>query len=289
MEPDDRDLDKRWAVRGAAYLLVAFLLPLVAGVRWIFFPTLIDQSPPAVRLLVLAPAILGALALLLALKTEGLARAVGLLLTTGLTIIICVGTVEALMKGALAQAMPGARGPVALPTPRSAATMLVYQVAMTLAFVGAAFTRAREDSALGPRLSGVCGAVLLALHFVPGEGGMAIEVLGQGMLWQHLWFAPLTVVASLGFAGANLTQLFGLYEHDDLAKLALLLGAATLLIGPFGLVWTTFWNSVALTGTVLSVVIKGWGGFVALHILMAAGVLGLLLHGLAPEAEAEAR
>ncbi len=289
MEPDDHDLDRRWALRGAAYLLVAFLLPLVAGVRWIFFPTLIEQSPPPVRLLVLAPAVLGALALLLALKTQGLARAVGLLITTGLTIIICVGTVEALMQGALAQAMPGMTGPAALPTPRSAATMLVYQVAMTLAFVGAAFTRIREESMLGPRLSGVCGAVLLALHFVPGEGGMAVEVLGQGMLWQHLWFAPLTVVASLGFAGANLMQLFGLYEQDDLAKLALLLGAATLLIGPFGLVWTTFWNAVALTGTVLSLVIKGWGGFVALHILMAAGVLGLLLHGLAPEAEADAR
>lgn len=289
MEPDESDLDKRWAVRGAAYLLVAFLLPLVAGVRWIFFPTLIDQSPPAVRLLVLAPAILGALALLLAFKTDGLSRAVGLLITTGLTIILCIATVEAVMKGMLAQAMPGMEGPGALPTPRSAATMLVYQVAMTLAFVGAAFTRAREASPLGPRLSGVCGAVLLALHFVPGEGGMAIEVLGQGQLWQHAWFAPLTVVASLGFAGANLLQLFDLYEHDDLARLVLLLGAATLLVGPVGLVWTTFWNSVALTGTVLSVVIKGWGGFVALHILMAAGVLGLLLHGLAPEAEAEAR
>lgn len=282
MLDESLDIDRRWARRGGAYLLIAFLVPLVVGPNWLFFPTLLDGTPPAAKVLVLAPVILGVVALGLTFVGDGLQRAAGLLLATGLTLILLQATIEAMTAAAMKGAPPGMGGAMLEALPRSAALILTWQAAMVLGFVGTAFALIRPESTLGVRVAGVAGAVLLALHFVPGGGGMAVGMLVKGEMWQNAWFVPVSILASLAFAGTCLGQLFGLYDPDDLARLTLWLGGATLLIGPAGLVLSSMSNAIMATGTLLSVLVKLYGTLVALHILMAAGVLGLLLHGLAP-------
>ncbi len=271
-------LDKRWALRGSIYLIVAFICPLATPGVWLFGPELISDAPPPVRLLALVPAVLGLLLLVATLWLDGLRRAVTILIGTGLGIILMAATAERLMG-----AVPAAWGPEGLPAARA---LVVYAVAMTVAFVGAGLLRAAPDHALGARIAGVAGAVLLAVHLVPLGGRSMLGLVFDPISWRAAWPVPLTFVLSFCFALSCATQLLDRYETDALAVVTQVMGFLTLAVLPIGLVIEVMAAGPVVVAMFTTVLVKYYGMWIALHALLAGGLLGLLKHGFVEPDEA---
>lgn len=264
-------LDRRWALRGSIYLIIAFLCPLATPGAWLFGPTLVAEAPPAVRLLALVPAILGPALLAVTLRLDGLVRAVVILIGTGIGIIMMAATAERMVG-----AVPVNWGPEGLPAARA---IVIYAIAMTAAFVGVGLLRASPHHPLGARIAGVAGAVLLAVHLVPLGGRSMLGLVFDPISWRAAWPLPLTFVASFAFAAACATQLLDRYETETLAAFAQVAGFVTLAVLPIGLVVMVLGAPGALVAMFTTLLVKYYGMWIALHALLAAGLLGLLRHG----------
>lgn len=279
MEDAASDLERRWAIGGAGFLLLSFLFPLIAN-KAIFFTDLLDYPLPGVRLVVLVPAVLAVAAFAVALMTRGLLRATILLLIVGLAIIVWAATLEAWALAAYsvmseAQALPVESAQSA----GSGSTIFVYGLGFVVAAVGLALTRLRDDSPLGPSLAGLAGVVLLITHFLPMFGTTSLAaIIADGRLWSISWMVPLWAITSMAFAAACAALLIGSWDSEDLAVYARGLGWLALAAPAIGLV-VNFPLAAAV-----SVVIKLYGGWIAIHVLLAAGLLGLVGQGLAPRA-----
>lgn len=264
------DLDRRWARHAAIALIIAFVCPLALGGELLFGPSLIAGAPPAHRLLALIPGVLGPLLLVATLKLDGLRRAVAVLIGTGLGIILMIATAETMTQGPLDW------GPGGLPAARA---VVVYAIAMTVAFAGLGLLRAAPDHPLGLRVAGIAGAVLVAVHVAPLGGRTPLGLVLDPISWRTAWPIPLAIVASLAFAALCAALLLGATEPARAARIALGLGLAALLIIPLGTLALIIANYPPLVSTFATVLVKYYGSFIALHALLAAGLLGLARHG----------
>ncbi len=265
------DLEQKWALKGGALLLLSFFFPLIAP-RLVLFTDLLELPVPGLKIMVLLPAILGLIAIGLALMTSGLVRATLLLFTVGLSTVVWMAISEA-----WAQAAFTATQAEAVANDPSGSVFLGYGLLIAVAFVGLAFCRQRPHSRLGARVAGVAGVSLLALHFVPmfDTYSLADLVVGK-QFWALHWGVPIWALGGLLFSVGCAAQLVGLWESDDLAAATRLLGLLVITVPALALILET-----GLLG--LSLVVKAYGGWIAIHMLLAAGLLGLLGQGLAPE------
>lgn len=264
------ELDRRWARQAAIALIIAFLCPLALGEELLFGPTLIIGAPPAHRLLALIPGVLGPLLLLATYKLDGVRRATVVLIGTGLGIILMIATAETATRGPLDW------GPGGLPAARA---MVVYTLAMTIAFAGLGLLRAAPEHPIGLHVAGIAGAVLLAVHITPLGGRTPLGLVLDPISWRAAWPIPLAIVFSFGFAALCTALLFGAREPVGTSLFALALGLAALLALPLGTLVIIIANFPPLLGMFATAIVKYYGSFIALHALLAAGVLGLARHG----------
>lgn len=263
-------LERRWALFACGWLIVAFICPLALGGELLFGPGIVAAAPPPYRLLALVPGVLGPGLLVATLKLDGLRRAVVILIGTGLGIILMIATVERL------GAAPVNWGPGGLPAARA---IVVYAVAMTVAFAGLGLLRAAPDHLLGLRIAGVAGAVLVAVHFAPLGGRTMLGLVLDPISWRAAWPIPLAVVLSFAFAALCAALLLGRFEVESTARFALLLGLAAVLAIPVGTLLLILGNFPPLVPMFITLLIKYYGMWIALHVLLAAGLLGLVQHG----------
>lgn len=277
-------MESSWALRGGVLLIVAFLCPLIAGPRWVFFTDLLGQDSMAgIRVMTLAPLFAGVIALVAHFKMKGLNRPMALLLAAGFCNVLILGVVDAYVTAVMnmAERLP----PELLSSAkRPPSSLLLGQVSVTLAFVGLAYTNLRPTAKFGPMLAGGAGIAIIVLLAWP-VNGVALKAAFDGDLWSHFWALPVTILLGLGFALICVGVLFDVGgERDDLANLGILVGLGMLVAPGIGLFFFTLSaGGGALTLMAITVTIKVYGTFVALHILFAAGFLGWLVHGLQPE------
>ncbi len=265
-------------ILGAAIALVAaFVCPLVLGESWFFGPRLLADAPPGLRIMALVPGLVGPLALLAGLRLRPLPRAVVSLLAGGVGVIVLVGTLEALTAGqsdGLAQIFT--RGAVVMPGPRG---LLLFALSMAACFTGLAWARRDED--MGGRVAGVAGALLLALHLAPLGGRTPLGIVLDGVAWKTAWPIPVTLIVSGAFAVVCAAQLFPDHlpagrSRRWLLGLAALIGLGAVLVLPVGLALDAAARSPELLATTVTMAVKIYGTWIALHALIVGGVLGLI-------------
>lgn len=269
--------DRRWALAAAAALVAAFVCPLAIGGGWVFGPTLLTQAPPGLRIMSLIPGIAGPVALVAALKLRPLPRSITLLLVGGISVIALVATLEALTTGqsaGLEQIFT--RGAVVMPGPRG---LVLFALALTAAFTGLGLARSRP--VLGARVAGLSGAALLALHLAPLGGRTPLGIVLDGVAWKTAWPVPACLVVSAAFAVVCTLLLFDDWlphgwDQAWLVRLATLVGLGALLVLPVGLSLDSAARAPALLGTTVTLMVKVYGAWIALHVLIAAGVMGLV-------------
>lgn len=264
------DLDRRWARGAAIALILTALCPLALDgaldVTYHFAPALLTDAPPPHRHLILIPGLLGPALLLATLTLRGLPRALTLLLGAGLGIT--------LLTAAAAQLDPPLDwGEGGLPP---AHTLALYALTLTLATTGLGLIRAAPGHHIGVRLAGLAGALLIALNVTPLRGRTPLGLALDPISWHAAWPLPLTLTLGAAFALLCLALLTEYWATPSLAHLTRLIGLATVLALPLGALALTLTRYPALVPSIATMLIKTYGTWIALHALLAAGLLGLL-------------
>lgn len=275
--PAPIDRDRRWALNGAALLIITFVCPLIIGPSWIFGPTLLANSAPDIRMLALVPGLLGPVLLVVTLKAPGLIRAVLNTAGAGIGIIVYIGTLEASGESTasfLSAALAG--GAAVIP---GSGLLMLFTPLMAAAFVGLVLLRYPETEGFGIKLAGLAGAALCALHVAPLGGRTLIGVMSDSIAWNTAWPVPLAIVLSLLFSAACVALLFDHWPPDQVTQVAVALGLGAVLTIPVGMVAVMALEFFPMVGSTLTLMFKFYGAFLAMHLVLAGGVIGLVRHG----------
>ena len=272
-----RDRDRRWALNGVVLLIVAFVCPLIIGPSWIFGPTLLANAPPDIRVLALVPGVLGPVLLVVTLKAPGLIRAVLNTAGAGIGIIVYIGTLEASGESAanfLGAALAG--GAAVIP---GSGLLMLFTPLLAAAFVGLVLLRDPETEGFGVKLAGLAGAALGALHVAPLGGRTLIGVMTDSIAWNTAWPVPLAIVLSMLFSAACVALLFDHWPLGQVTQVAVALGVGAVLTIPVGMVALMALQFFPMVGSTLTLMLKFYGAFLAMHLVLAGGVIGLVRHG----------